>query len=124
MAAGARRLHNVGLEIGVISPAPFAIMVVMSIVSTVMTTTLLEWIYPGRWIWCGSCVGPSAPKCIFHSIRRSPTMKKLRLHCEELRVESFPTAPSAEEPGTVNGHAATPDCAASRRTAWRPGSLR
>ena len=40
-------------------------------------------------------------------------MKKLRLNCEELRVESFPTAPAAEEPGTVNGHAATPGCAAT-----------
>jgi hypothetical protein len=40
-------------------------------------------------------------------------MKKLRLNCEELCVESFPTAPAAEEPGTVHGHAATPDCAAT-----------
>jgi Kef-type K+ transport system membrane component KefB len=39
---------NVGLEIGVISPALFAIMVVMALVSTVMTTPLLEWIYPAR----------------------------------------------------------------------------
>ena len=39
---------NVGLEIGVISPALFAIMVVMALVSTVMTTPLLEWIYPPR----------------------------------------------------------------------------
>jgi Kef-type K+ transport system membrane component KefB len=39
---------NVGLEIGVISPALFAIMVVMAIFSTVMTTPLLEWIYPAR----------------------------------------------------------------------------
>ena len=40
-------------------------------------------------------------------------MKKLRLNCEELRVESFPTASAVEEPGTVDGHAATPDCAAT-----------
>lgn len=39
---------NVGLEIGVISPALFAMMVVMALVSTVMTTPLLEWIYPAR----------------------------------------------------------------------------
>lgn len=32
-------------------------------------------------------------------------MKKLRLKCEELRVESFPTAPAAGEIGTVHGHA-------------------
>ena len=41
---------NVGLEIGVISPPLFAIMVVMALVSTVMTTPLLEWIYPARMI--------------------------------------------------------------------------
>lgn len=34
-------------------------------------------------------------------------MKKLRLNCEELRVESFPTAPAAEEIGTVHGHGGT-----------------
>ena len=37
-------------------------------------------------------------------------MKKLRLNAEELRVESFPTAPAADESGTVNGHAATEGC--------------
>lgn len=37
-------------------------------------------------------------------------MKKLRLDCENLRVESFPTATAAGEAGTVHGLAATPDC--------------
>ncbi|HEX2078947.1 MAG TPA: hypothetical protein VHG08_14590 [Longimicrobium sp.] len=37
-------------------------------------------------------------------------MKKLRLRCEDLRVESFPTAPALEEPGTVRAHEATPTC--------------
>lgn len=37
-------------------------------------------------------------------------MKKLRLSCEDLRVESFPTAPATEEPGTVHAHAATEGC--------------
>ncbi|HEU0301322.1 MAG TPA: hypothetical protein VFR37_17790 [Longimicrobium sp.] len=41
-------------------------------------------------------------------------MKKLRLDCEELRVESFPTNPAADErAGTVRGHAATPTCTAT-----------
>lgn len=39
---------NVGLDIGVISPALFAIMVVMALVTTVMTSPLLERIYPKR----------------------------------------------------------------------------
>jgi hypothetical protein len=46
-------------------------------------------------------------------------MKKLRLNCEELRVESFPTAAAAEESGTVNAHAATllpPSCPATCQT--------
>lgn len=40
-------------------------------------------------------------------------MNKLRLNAEELRVESFPTAPAADEPGTVHGQEATPDCGAT-----------
>lgn len=34
-------------------------------------------------------------------------MKKLRLNADALRVESFPTAPVADERGTVHGHAPT-----------------
>jgi len=41
---------NVGLDIGVISPAVFAMMVLMALVTTFMTTPLLEWIYPARFI--------------------------------------------------------------------------
>jgi len=39
---------NIGLDIGVISPAMFAIMVLMALVTTFMTTPLLEWVYPAR----------------------------------------------------------------------------
>lgn len=41
---------NIGLDIGVISPALFAMMVLMALVTTFMTTPLLEWIYPARLI--------------------------------------------------------------------------
>ncbi len=41
---------NVGLDIGVISPALYSMMVVMALVTTFMTTPLLEWIYPIRLI--------------------------------------------------------------------------
>jgi len=37
---------NVGLDIGVISPTLYSMMVVMALVTTFMTTPLLEWIYP------------------------------------------------------------------------------
>ena len=41
---------NVGLDIGVISPAVFAMMVLMALVTTLMTSPLLELIYPARLI--------------------------------------------------------------------------
>ena len=37
---------NIGLELGVITPAIFAIMVLMAVITTVMTTPLLEWLHP------------------------------------------------------------------------------
>jgi Kef-type K+ transport system membrane component KefB len=39
---------NIGLDIGVISPAVFSMMVLMALVTTFMTTPLLEWAYPHR----------------------------------------------------------------------------
>ena len=42
---------NIGLDIGVISSALFAMMVLMAMVTTFMTTPLLELIYPARQHW-------------------------------------------------------------------------
>jgi Kef-type K+ transport system membrane component KefB len=39
---------NIGLEIGVISPALFAMMVLMALVTTFMTTPLLDLVYPAQ----------------------------------------------------------------------------
>jgi Kef-type K+ transport system membrane component KefB len=39
---------NIGLDLGVISPALFSMMVVMALATTFMTTPMLEWIYPVR----------------------------------------------------------------------------
>ncbi len=39
---------NIGLEIGVISPALFTIMVLMALITTFMTTPALHWVYPTR----------------------------------------------------------------------------
>ena len=36
---------NIGLDIGVISPALFAMLVLMALITTFMTSPLLEWIY-------------------------------------------------------------------------------
>jgi K+:H+ antiporter len=41
---------NVGLDIGVISPALFAMLVLMALVTTFMTSPLLEVVYPARLI--------------------------------------------------------------------------
>lgn len=37
---------NIGLDLGVISPKLFTMMVIMALVTTFMTTPLLEWVYP------------------------------------------------------------------------------
>jgi Kef-type K+ transport system membrane component KefB/nucleotide-binding universal stress UspA family protein len=37
---------NIGLDLGVISPTVFSMMVIMALVTTFITTPLLEWIYP------------------------------------------------------------------------------
>jgi Kef-type K+ transport system membrane component KefB len=39
---------NIGLDIGVISPTVFTIMVLMALVTTFMTSPLLEWVYPSK----------------------------------------------------------------------------
>jgi Kef-type K+ transport system membrane component KefB len=39
---------NIGLDLGVLSPALFSVMVLMALVTTFMTSPLLSWIYPDR----------------------------------------------------------------------------
>jgi Kef-type K+ transport system membrane component KefB len=39
---------NIGLDIGIISPVLFSMMVVMALATTFMTAPLFEWIYPAR----------------------------------------------------------------------------
>jgi Kef-type K+ transport system membrane component KefB len=39
---------NIGLDIGVISQTVFTIMVLMALVTTFMTSPLLEWVYPAN----------------------------------------------------------------------------
>jgi len=41
---------NIGLDIGVISQTVFTILVLMALVTTFMTSPLLEWVYPARLI--------------------------------------------------------------------------
>jgi Kef-type K+ transport system membrane component KefB len=37
---------NIGLDLGIISPALFSMMVLMALITTLMTTPLLTWVYP------------------------------------------------------------------------------
>jgi Kef-type K+ transport system membrane component KefB len=37
---------NIGLDLGIISPTLFAMMVIMALVTTMMTAPLLRWIMP------------------------------------------------------------------------------
>jgi Kef-type K+ transport system membrane component KefB len=37
---------NIGLDLGILSPTLFSIMVLMALVTTLMTTPLLRWIHP------------------------------------------------------------------------------
>jgi Kef-type K+ transport system membrane component KefB len=37
---------NIGLDLGILSPELFSIMVLMALFTTVITTPLLAWIYP------------------------------------------------------------------------------
>ena len=56
---------NIGLDIGVISPALFAMMVLMALVTTFMTSPLLEWIYPARMIRRdGAVAGAEVRECV------------------------------------------------------------
>ena len=47
---------NIGLDLGIISPALFAMMTLMALVTTFLTTPVLEWIYPVRLYWTESAV--------------------------------------------------------------------
>ncbi|MBS1790294.1 MAG: cation:proton antiporter [Acidobacteria bacterium] len=48
---------NVGLDLGVLSPALFSAMVLMALVTTFMTSPLLRWIYPD-WLAKPETIGP------------------------------------------------------------------
>jgi hypothetical protein len=41
-------LLNIGLDIGVISPALFTMLVLMALITTFMTAPVLEWVYFSR----------------------------------------------------------------------------
>lgn len=52
---------NIGLDIGVISPALFAMMVLMALFTTFMTSPLLAWILPARRMRAEAAARPALP---------------------------------------------------------------
>jgi Kef-type K+ transport system membrane component KefB/nucleotide-binding universal stress UspA family protein len=52
---------TIGLDLGVISPTLFTMMVFMALITTFMTTPLLELIYPARLIRRRTLAGPAGP---------------------------------------------------------------
>jgi len=52
---------TIGLDLGVITPALFAMMVLMALVTTFMTTPVLAWLYPDRLIRAESADAEAAP---------------------------------------------------------------
>jgi Kef-type K+ transport system membrane component KefB/nucleotide-binding universal stress UspA family protein len=52
---------NIGLDLGVISPLLFTMLVIMALVTTFMTSPLLEWTYPKRLIRLTQIPTPSQP---------------------------------------------------------------
>jgi Kef-type K+ transport system membrane component KefB len=52
---------NIGLELGVISPVLFTMLVIMALVTTFMTSPLLEWTYPRQSTRLNTLATPSRP---------------------------------------------------------------
>ncbi len=55
---------NVGLDLGVLSPRLFTMLVVMALVTTAMTSPLLEWVYPRRRMLAQPAVARPTLVCI------------------------------------------------------------
>jgi nucleotide-binding universal stress UspA family protein len=51
---------NIGLQEGVITPAVFAMMVIMALTTTALTTPVLHWIYPTRLFGVGEAAAKAA----------------------------------------------------------------
>ena len=56
---------NIGLDIGVISPVLFSMMVLMTLVTTFMTSPFLRWIFPLRHLKLEMAPGPETTEAVF-----------------------------------------------------------
>jgi Kef-type K+ transport system membrane component KefB len=53
---------NVGVDLGVISPTIFSMLVIMALVTTAATSPLLRWLAPAHWLAQGQLPEPEAPR--------------------------------------------------------------
>jgi len=53
---------NIGLDLGIITPVVFSMMVIMALVTTFMTTPLLAWVYPRRLVSAAAQPAASGPE--------------------------------------------------------------
>ncbi|HND28707.1 MAG TPA: cation:proton antiporter [Myxococcota bacterium] len=112
---------NIGLDLGVISPRLFTMMVIMALVTTWITSPLLEWIYPREKMLAEVLTPPSAAQAAYrcmiciadpaiapamvrlaHNLRPDPREGLLALHLLPadrpsvyLRVQADPEDPQA-----------------------------
>jgi Kef-type K+ transport system membrane component KefB len=112
---------NIGLDLGVISPRLFTMMVIMALVTTWITSPLLEWIYPREKMLAEVLTPPSAAQTVYrcmiciadpaiapamvrlaHNLRLDPREALLALHLLPadrpsvyLRVQADPEDPQA-----------------------------
>jgi len=56
---------NIGLDIGVISPLLFSMMVFMTLVTTFMTSPMLRWLFPVRRLKLEMAPGPASTEAVF-----------------------------------------------------------
>ena len=90
---------NIGLSLGVISPLLFTILVIMALVTTFMTSPLLEWIYPKNLIRLQKSIPSNQPSLEKQSNYRllvpvaNPTSQKALLEiASAIAGEDFPCA--------------------------------
>jgi len=61
---------NIGLDIGVISPVLFSMMVLMTLVTTFMTSPFLRWIFPIRRLKLEMAPGPETTEAVFKFMKK------------------------------------------------------
>jgi Kef-type K+ transport system membrane component KefB len=98
---------NIGLDLGVISPTLFTMMVVMALVTTVMTTPLLHWLYPAGSL--AAELEPELATALATSPAASPATSPAATPAAALALSTATSSPTPAAPARVKaGPAAHP----------------